>query len=189
MLSELIGREATQFLPPEVHEHVREEQEAVRSGDIRMRLTLLQRKDSTTFPVVIVPQRILDEGGEVVGTLSVVLDMGGVETAKPVDYRTGDDLPERLERIAREIKALGLAARFPTAAGPLPLEHPDLADLSPREREVLAHLAGGQRVPAIAGELYISQDTVRGHLKSIFRKVGVSSQSELLQHVRKLGTP
>lgn len=183
---ELIGRPTGQLLPPEVQAHLAEERDAIGAGDIRMRLTMLQRKDSTTFPVLIVPQRVVDEQGEVVGSFSVLLDMGGVQTAKPMSYRTGDDVPERLDRIARELQAIGLAARTSTGGEPLPLEHPDLADLSPREREVLAHLVGGERVPAIAERLFLSQDTVRGHLKSIFRKVGVSSQSALLRHVQRL---
>ena len=59
-------------------------------------------------------------------------------------------------------------------------------NLSGREREILAHLVGGQRVRVIAKQLFISQDTVRGHLKSVFRKLGVSNQSDLVQHVLAL---
>ena len=151
-----------------------------------MRLTVFQRKDSTTLPVLIVPQRILDDEGEAIGTFTLILDMGGVETAKPIDYRIGDDVHERLERIARELQAIGLATRLPTNAGILPLDHPELAELTPREREILAYLMGGKRVPAIAKQLFISQDTVRSHLKSTFRKLGVSNQSDLVQHVLAL---
>ena len=42
------------------------------------------------------------------------------------------------------------------------------------------------RGPAIAERLYISQSTVRNHLKAIYRKVGVSSQSELIEWVASL---
>ena len=113
---ELIGKSFGRFLPPEIREHLAEEREAALAGDVRMRLTMLQRKNSTTLPVLVVPQRILDDDGEAVGTFSVLLDMGSVETAKPVDYRAGDELHERLERIARELQAIGLASQLPTGS-------------------------------------------------------------------------
>ena len=86
---ELTGDSAARFLPPEIREYLTEEREAFLAGDARMRLTIFQRKDSTTLPVLIVPQRILDDEGEAVRTFLVILDMGSVETAKLIDYRTG----------------------------------------------------------------------------------------------------
>ncbi len=52
--------------------------------------------------------------------------------------------------------------------------------LSNREAEVLEQLATGQRVADVARVLNISHHTVRSHLKSIFRKLNVDSQIELL---------
>lgn len=72
------------------------------------------------------------------------------------------------------------AARVEPRALPLPI-----ADLSKREREVLRLLMDSHRVPAIAEMLFISQHTVRNHLKAMFRKLGVSSQSELIDRVRR----
>jgi DNA-binding CsgD family transcriptional regulator len=46
-------------------------------------------------------------------------------------------------------------------------------------RLLLQHL----RVPAIARRLGISQQTVRNHLKSVFRRTGVRSQQELLDRI------
>lgn len=57
---------------------------------------------------------------------------------------------------------------------------PGLERLSPREHQVLSGLLRNQRVPAIAERLSISQNTVRNHLKSVYRKLGVSSQVELI---------
>jgi DNA-binding NarL/FixJ family response regulator len=42
----------------------------------------------------------------------------------------------------------------------------------------------GQRVPWIAADLFVSQSTVRDHLSSIFRKLGVRSQAELIRRLR-----
>jgi DNA-binding NarL/FixJ family response regulator len=42
----------------------------------------------------------------------------------------------------------------------------------------------GERVPSIAAELYVTQSTVRNHLSSVFSKLGVHSQAELLRQLR-----
>jgi DNA-binding CsgD family transcriptional regulator len=53
-------------------------------------------------------------------------------------------------------------------------------DLTAREREILELLVTGLRVPSIASQLFISQSTVRNHLSSGFKKLGVTSQAEFL---------
>ena len=58
---------------------------------------------------------------------------------------------------------------------------PLLSDLSAREREVFELLAFGYRAAEIARELFISQHTVRKHSKTIFRKLQVHSQIELMR--------
>ena len=54
---------------------------------------------------------------------------------------------------------------------------------------MLARLMAGSRVGIIAEELFIAPNTVRNHLKAIYRKVDVSSQSELIELVRSLQKP
>lgn len=68
------------------------------------------------------------------------------------------------------------------AAGSAPLT---AARLTPREQEVLGRLMDGQRVAWIAADLFVSPSTVRDHLSSIFRKVGVHSQAELIRRLRR----
>lgn len=50
--------------------------------------------------------------------------------------------------------------------------------LSDREREVLALLCKGKSYKMIADELCISSNTVRSHIKSIYRKLEVTSSSQ-----------
>ena len=52
--------------------------------------------------------------------------------------------------------------------------------LTERQREVLALFVTGLRVSTIAERLYVSPDTVRNHLKAIFRSYGVRNQAELV---------
>jgi DNA-binding NarL/FixJ family response regulator len=51
-------------------------------------------------------------------------------------------------------------------------------DLSGREKEVLNSLAEGNNYQEIAERLFISVDTVRHHIRNIYRKLHVHSQSE-----------
>jgi len=55
-------------------------------------------------------------------------------------------------------------------------EGTDLEDLSPREQEVLSHLARGLNDRDIAQELFISVRTVQTHLSRIYTKLGVHSR-------------
>ena len=49
-----------------------------------------------------------------------------------------------------------------------------------REEEVLNQLARGASTRDIAGALFISEHTVRDHVKSIFTKTGARSRGELV---------
>ncbi|KAB2857819.1 MAG: response regulator transcription factor, partial [Anaerolineae bacterium] len=50
--------------------------------------------------------------------------------------------------------------------------------LSPREIDVLKQVARGLTNPEIAGQLNVSENTVRFHLKNIFEKLGVTNRTE-----------
>ncbi|AFL74407.1 response regulator [Thiocystis violascens] len=53
-----------------------------------------------------------------------------------------------------------------------------IADLTPREQEILCHLAEGQSNKSIARRLGISDGTVKLHVKAILRKLDVHSRVE-----------
>ncbi len=90
-----------------------------------------------------------------------------------------------IDRIATELQLLGISARA-LPSRPISFDHPDLQQLTPREREVLVQIAGGRRVPAMAKKLFISQSTVRNHLRAIYRKLDVESQGELVELLNRL---
>ena len=56
--------------------------------------------------------------------------------------------------------------------------------LSAREVEVLLLLDEHLGTDEIAKRLFISEHTVRSHVKSLLRKLGVSSRREALEHAR-----
>lgn len=57
----------------------------------------------------------------------------------------------------------------------------ELQRLSRRELQVLQQLLQGRRVASISRTLFISEHTVRNHLKAIFVKLGVHSQTDLIE--------
>jgi DNA-binding CsgD family transcriptional regulator len=59
-----------------------------------------------------------------------------------------------------------------------------LGTLTPREWEIARRLAEGDRVPLIVEDLGIAENTVRNHLKSIFRKLHVASQAQLVRRIK-----
>jgi DNA-binding CsgD family transcriptional regulator len=61
---------------------------------------------------------------------------------------------------------------------------PDVSQLTARERQIVRMLVSGDRVRAIADRLFLSPSTIRNHLSSVFRKLGVGSQQELVDRFR-----
>ena len=53
-------------------------------------------------------------------------------------------------------------------------------NLAPRELEILQHLAAGHRNRTIASALNISENTVKFHVRNVFRKLGVGSRTEAI---------
>jgi DNA-binding NarL/FixJ family response regulator len=93
--------------------------------------------------------------------------------------RVGYLLKERIADVDELVSALELIAAGgtvvePTLVGEL-LESPSardpLADLTDREREVLALLAQGRTDRGIAAELFVTRKTVEAHVRSILRKL------------------
>jgi LuxR family transcriptional regulator, maltose regulon positive regulatory protein len=60
-------------------------------------------------------------------------------------------------------------------------------ELSPRERDVLRLLAAPLSLREIAGELFVSHNTVKTHAKAVYRKLGVSSREAAVAAARELG--
>jgi LuxR family maltose regulon positive regulatory protein len=77
-------------------------------------------------------------------------------------------------------QALELTPRAPQSTLAVEVE------LSKRELTVLRLLASDLSQREIGSELYISLNTVKGHTRSIFRKLGVSSRAEAVAHGRDL---
>jgi LuxR family maltose regulon positive regulatory protein len=76
-----------------------------------------------------------------------------------------------------------LAGRTPAAStGVEALPEP----LSECELRVLRYLPTGLQVPEIAGDLYVSVNTVRTHIRRVYAKLGVHQRADAVQRARDL---
>lgn len=74
----------------------------------------------------------------------------------------------------RDVIAPALAASL---AGEIRRRHePDVPTLSAREAEVLAMIARGLTIPAMAKELYLAPSTVKTHVQRLYEKLGVGDR-------------
>jgi DNA-binding NarL/FixJ family response regulator len=96
---------------------------------------------------------------------------------------SGDELAAAIARVAE-----GDAVFSPRLAGfvldafageALGGERDELDQLTPREREVLRHIARGYMYKEIAQRLEISVKTVEAHVSAVLRKLQLSSRHEL----------
>jgi DNA-binding CsgD family transcriptional regulator/tetratricopeptide (TPR) repeat protein len=83
--------------------------------------------------------------------------------------------------VLRDVEMLARRARVPLESPVLPAQRAGQDGdvlLTPRERQVLGHLAAGRSYAEIAATLFISQKTVSVHVTHLLQKTGTSSRAE-----------
>jgi NarL family two-component system response regulator LiaR len=80
------------------------------------------------------------------------------------------------------IQQLRRAPARPTTNGLRPVR----SSLTAREWEVLDLLCDGHSTDQMANELFLSTETVRSHVKSIYRKLGVNSRDQAVSEAERL---
>jgi DNA-binding NarL/FixJ family response regulator len=112
--------------------------------------------------------------------------LGAVE-AGASGYLLKDAPPAELLAAVRAAAA-GESALAPSVAIRLRArERAPESQLSRREREVLALVAGGQSNRDIGAQLFLSEATVKSHLVHIFTKLQVTSRTSAVAKARELG--
>ena len=103
-------------------------------------------------------------------------------------YLLKDTPPDELWR-AVVGAARGETALSPRVASKLftRISAPPVAQLTPREHEVLAAVATGQSNREVARALYLSEATVKSHLVQVFAKLEVRSRTAAVARARELG--
>ena len=82
------------------------------------------------------------------------------------------------------VGVFGLIEERPDDSATAPPSH-----LTPRQVEVLRLLEQGRSTKQIAAELHLSNDTVRNHIRGLFRALGVHSRLEAVAAARAASTP
>ena len=99
---------------------------------------------------------------------------------------SGPELADAVRRVAGgdavfspRLAGFVLDAFAGTGAAPAPVVDPELDQLTPREREVLRHIARGYLYKEIGARLHISAKTVEAHVSAVLRKLQLSNRHEL----------
>jgi LuxR family transcriptional regulator, maltose regulon positive regulatory protein len=98
-------------------------------------------------------------------------------------------LDERLARLVT-VRPGALAASLRDKIGPAPVgqePEPLLEPLTERELAMLAALPTMQSNIEIAADFYVSVNTVKAHLKALYRKLGVGTRRDAVRRGRDLG--
>jgi LuxR family transcriptional regulator, maltose regulon positive regulatory protein len=128
-------------------------------------------------------------------SVSRALDLARPEGLLRPFLVTGDDQLGRLLQLRGSVDGRGdpfprLVQERLTGAGTAdsgPEPDPLLTPLTDRELAMLAALPSMQSNAEIAAEYFVSVNTVKAHLKALYRKLGVSSRRDAVRRGRELG--
>jgi DNA-binding NarL/FixJ family response regulator len=108
--------------------------------------------------------------------------------------RRGYLMKERIHDRGQLISAIDTVARGGSVIDPkivellvdtkARMEQSPLAELTPREREVLAEMAEGKSNAAIAESLVLSKRAVEKHVNAIFMKLGLAASEDVSKRVK-----
>lgn len=117
----------------------------------------------------------------------------GALSAGASGYLLKEQMREGIIRQLQQIKE-GVPALSPSIARRI-MEHfrrtgpasGETGNLTAREQEVLTLIGRGMRNAEVAVQLGLSENTVSGYIKAIYRKLGISSRAEASWHAAQLG--
>ncbi len=139
------------------------------------------------LPKVAAPTLMIHRSGDRLYSLDLAREMaGGIPGARFVVLEGTDHIPyyEEPERILGLIEEFVTGRRAPVSAKRPP---PRACDLTTRELDVLGLIAAGRTNRQIAGELFISPETVSHHLRHIFSKTGSANRTEAAVYAHRHG--
>lgn len=155
-----------------------------------------QTPQTLRYLQVLVPPEAEDQAPIPAGAYNVAAQLlaaeAGVDDNPPVarvHLAAGRWLTLRAARMDTAAAAAGRDVAVsiePSTAGDRVTVFARACGLTPREAELLRHLAGGATTREVARQMFVSENTVQDHLKSIFDKSTARSRRALL--ARALGT-
>ena len=118
---------------------------------------------------------VVDDSGEPIRVVAIVQDITDAKLAQEALQTTSADL----ERRATELQQLALLSTTQPPATP----H---APLTPRQLEILRLIAQGHTNAAVAQRLFVTEGTIKWHVKQILAKTNSSNRAEAVARI--LGT-
>jgi LuxR family maltose regulon positive regulatory protein len=159
-----------------------ERESAPRRRGVALCLALLARAATTVDAVE--RHRLLEAAlarAEHAGYVRPLLD-GGAPVRALLEAALARPLPDPV----RDFVQRRLLPRFPAPTRRVPPPSEELG-LTDRELELLRRLAAGRTNRELARELFVSENTVKTHLKHIFAKLDVSTRTAAVERARTLG--
>ena len=128
---------------------------------------------------------LTSEGVTILGERCVLTVIQNITAQRRSDAR----LQQAVEAVMQDTSWLGqkIVAKINSYAEPDGPSSEDTEGLSRRERQVLALIAQGAADKAIACTLKLSTNTVKNHVRSIYRKTGVCKRGEAVVWGRQRG--
>lgn len=146
-----------------------------RLHDLALRACCACRLGDKAFPSLI--SEAIDVGEEA-GLMAALRD-----DLVPIADAVWPYLPVHARGFAR---SLGMALSRAISAAGTP-DGTQIDALSPQERRVLRYLRSRLTQREIAQEIHVSTNTVKTHVRAIFRKLDVSTRSEAVERARRVG--
>ncbi len=146
-------------------------------------LDVLRKLKSRNPDIICIVTTVMGDDAHIVAALSA-----GAQ-GYLLKEQDADMLVKQLKQVSSGVPALSpsIARRIMThfrLTGPV--AEPD-GNLTFREQEVLALIGKGMRNIDVANDLGLAVTTVASHIKSIYRKLGISSRAEASWHASQIG--
>ena len=132
--------------------------------------------------------QVIDQENLATKSMKKALEIGALIGAKETFLRQDEEMGNLIIKIAGENPTLYLEDLASAVTNRIRenLEHKELSNsaLTKRELEVLRHLATERPISAIAASLHISQNTMKTHLKNLYRKMEVEGRVGAVEKAR-----
>ena len=122
--------------------------------------------------------------------IRAALKIGAAVGARETFLRQGPELAKLIIKVAHENPtvynedlARAMAARMKEREM---ATQENNQSLTKREREILTHLATGRTLTVIAADLHISQNTMKTHLKNLYKKLGADGRTAAVEKAKTL---
>jgi ATP/maltotriose-dependent transcriptional regulator MalT len=132
----------------------------------------------------------IDSDQLALAAMQKALKIGSEVGAKETFLRQRDEMGNLIIRIANDFPtvyneelATAMAARMKERGSTMSIGH---QALTKRELEILRQLSTGRTLTVIAGELHISQNTMKTHLKNLYKKLSADGRNDAVEKAKAL---